>query len=65
MNSSGRKKQIESTQTSTSMGEVWLQFAVKCTYLDRATVQPLYGEYDDIIGMLVNMSRSSNVWSLP
>jgi four helix bundle protein len=45
--------------------QVWLQFAVKCTYLDRATAQQLYGECDDIIGMLVNMSRNSNVWSLP
>jgi four helix bundle protein len=45
--------------------QVWLQFAVKCEYLDRTAAKQLYSEYDAIIGMLVNMSRNPKTWSLP
>ena len=44
--------------------QVWLQFSVKCGYLDRTHGQELYREYDAIIGQLVNMSRRSDEWSL-
>src|SRR5258708_833373 len=44
--------------------QVWLQFSVKCSYLDRTEGAELYREYDAIIGMVVNMSRRSNEWSL-
>ena len=44
--------------------QVWLQFAVKCGYLDRTEGAQLYREYDAVIGMLVNMSRRSDEWSL-
>ena len=35
--------------------QVWLEFAVKCGYLDREQGRLLYAEYDHIIGKLVNM----------
>ncbi len=35
--------------------QVWLEFAVKCNYLDREQGRLLYAEYDHIIGKLVNM----------
>lgn len=35
--------------------QVWLEFAVKCGYLDREQARLLYAEYDHIIGKLVNM----------
>lgn len=35
--------------------QVWLEFAVKCGYLDREQGRALYAEYDHIIGKLVNM----------
>ena len=44
--------------------QVWLQFSVKCGYLERTQGQELYREYDAIIGQLVNMSRRSGEWSL-
>lgn len=45
--------------------QVWLQFSVKSDYLDRTEGKQLYLEYDAVIGMLVNMSRRNNEWSLP
>jgi len=35
--------------------QVWLEFAVKCGYLDREKGRGLYEGYDQIIGKLVNM----------
>ena len=35
--------------------QVWLEFAVKCGYLDREQGRLLCAEYDHIIGKLVNM----------
>ena len=35
--------------------QVWLEFAVKCGFLDREKGRALYEEYDHIIGKLVNM----------
>jgi len=35
--------------------QVWLEFAVKCGYLDREQGRILYAEYDHVIGKLVNM----------
>ena len=35
--------------------QVWLEFAVKCGYLDREKGRSLYDEYDHIIGKLVYM----------
>ena len=44
--------------------QTWLQFAVECEYLPRATARQLYREYDAVIGMLVTMSRNSSQWTL-
>ncbi len=35
--------------------QVWLEFAVKCGYLDREKGRALYEDYDQIIGKLVYM----------
>ena len=45
--------------------QVWLQYSVSCGYLDRLTGKELYKEYDNIIGMLVNMSKNKVDWRLP
>jgi four helix bundle protein len=44
--------------------QVWLQFAVSCGYLEREIGRELYAEYDKIIGMLVNMIKRPDAWSL-
>src|SRR5690349_3815029 len=42
--------------------QVWLQFAVKCNYLDRDLAAKLYLEYDAILKTIVGMIIHSNTW---
>ncbi len=44
--------------------QVWLEFAVKCGYLDRETGKELHESYDNIIGKLVNMGNNPKPWIL-
>src|SRR3954466_5348712 len=44
--------------------QVWIQFAVECGYLDRVSTRRLYSEYDDILGMLVNLINNPTPWLL-
>ena len=43
--------------------QVWLQFAVSCDYVDPGEARALYSEYDDITGMLVNMTNHPGDWT--
>ena len=42
--------------------QVWLQFSVKCTYLDTTVGCELYQEYDDMIATLVGMINHPETW---
>ena len=44
--------------------QTWLQFAVECGYANAETTRVIYGEYDSIIAMLVNMQNHPENWSL-
>jgi four helix bundle protein len=46
----------ESAETQT-----WLEFAVKCGYLEKETGRRLFKAYDEIISMLVTMINNSNL----
>jgi len=41
----------------------WLQFAVKCGYLNRDEGAALYKEYDRLIAMLVKMATNIDDWT--
>jgi 23S rRNA-intervening sequence protein len=43
---------------------VWIEFAVRCGYLDRDTAAMLFKEYDEIIRMLVATPNHPEVWVL-
>ena len=42
----------------------WLDFALKCNYLNENKYQYFYQSYDKIIGMLVNMRLSADRWKV-
>jgi four helix bundle protein len=42
----------------------WLDTALKCKYIDEETHKSLRNEYDNVIGMLVNMRRSALKWDM-
>ncbi|MEW6497487.1 MAG: four helix bundle protein [Cyanobacteriota bacterium] len=42
--------------------QVWIKFAVKCSYLDIDQGRELYGTYNQILSGLVNMINNPNKW---
>jgi four helix bundle protein len=45
--------------------QVWLEFAVKCDYLNRDKIAALYQAYDDILHTIVGMINHPQSWILP
>lgn len=45
--------------------QTWLEFSVRCGYLEKETGRKLFKDYDEIISMLVSMINNSDVWVLP
>lgn len=44
--------------------QVWLEYAYSCGYIDKETFQQLNDCYEHIIGMIVNMIKKSDKWTL-
>jgi len=44
--------------------QVWLKFAVKCSYLDINKGRELYGIYNQVLSGLVNMRNNSDKWTI-
>lgn len=42
--------------------QTWIEFAVKCNYLDVEVGRELYGTYNQVIGSLVNMTNNPTPW---
>src|SRR3954467_2177630 len=45
--------------------QTWLEFAVRCGYLERERAKDLFLEYDDVIAMLVSMIVNAKTWVMP
>jgi four helix bundle protein len=44
--------------------QVWLEFAVCCAYLQADQTRELYQTYDEIIRMIVSMTKHPNLWTI-
>jgi len=44
--------------------QVWLEFGVKCGYLDKTLGNELDNAYDHVLGKLVNMLRRPEQWAI-
>lgn len=42
--------------------QVWLDFALKCSYISNNVYDELFLKYDNIIGKLVTMSQQPEKW---
>lgn len=51
------RRQAEAAETQT-----WIEFAVKCNYLNVELGRELYGSYNQILGGLVNMIANPLPW---
>lgn len=43
--------------------QVWIQFAVRCGYLERGVAGALYQRYNHILATLVGMITHANAWT--
>ena len=55
---------LSDSEAEACESQTWIQFAVECKYLNEKHGRALYTEYDNIIGMLVNMIRDPQSWTL-
>jgi four helix bundle protein len=53
---------LNDSEAEAAETQVWLEFAVKCDYLDSAIARELYTTYDNILGKLVTMIRHPDQW---
>lgn len=53
---------LNDSEAEAAETKTWLEFAVKCDYLDAEAGRALYQTYDHILGKLVNMIRNPSPW---
>ena len=51
--------QAEATET-----QIWLEFSVKCHYLEPEAARNLYRAYDQVLGQLANMVKNASQWTV-
>jgi four helix bundle protein len=56
---------INDAEAEAAETQTWLEFAVRCKYLDRELGKDLFKTYDEVISMLVAMINNSSRWVLP
>lgn len=44
--------------------QTWIEFAVKCGYIDREKAKGLFLQYDEVIAMLASMIMNADKWLL-
>ena len=55
---------LSDVETEAAETQVWLEFAVKCGYLDRNQGRTLYKTYDEVLGTVVGMINHPETWVL-
>ena len=53
---------LSDSESEAAETQVWLEFAVKCGYLDRDRGTPFYQAYEEILRMLVAMINAPQSW---
>ena len=55
---------LSDSESESAETQVWIEFSVKCGYVDRDAATPLYQAYDEVLRMLVAMINRPNDWIL-
>jgi len=53
---------LNDAESEAAETQVWLEFSVKCNYLDTVISRDLDATYDNILGKLVNMIFHPDQW---
>ncbi|MCB9418195.1 MAG: four helix bundle protein [Ardenticatenaceae bacterium] len=56
---------LSDAESEAAETQVWLEFAVKCGYMERDEAVSLYQIYDSILETFVGMNNHSQSWVLP
>ena len=56
---------LSDAESETAETQVWLEFAVKCGYMQRADASNLYQTYDQVFRTLVGMINHPETWIIP
>ncbi len=56
---------LSDTEAEAAETQTWLEFAVKCGYLDTDIGRELYRIYDHMLGKLVSMINNPSPWLMP
>ncbi|HYW71887.1 MAG TPA: four helix bundle protein [Pyrinomonadaceae bacterium] len=56
---------VNDAEAEAAETQTWLEFAVRCKYLNAETGRRLFKTYDEVISMLVAMINASSSWALP
>jgi four helix bundle protein len=57
-------QRLSHSEAEAAETQVWLEFAVKCGYVDREQARALYADYDHMLGKLVNLINHPEPWLL-
>jgi four helix bundle protein len=55
---------LNESESEAAETQNWLDFAYHCKYLDKEKYTELNKDYNDILGMLVNMQKNPEKWSI-
>lgn len=56
---------LNDSESESAETQTWLEFTVRCGYLENEIGRELFKEYDEIISMLVAMINNPAIWILP
>ena len=56
---------LNDAESEAAETQTWIEFAVKCNYLEKQTAELLFREYDKIIAKFVTMINNPSPWILP
>jgi four helix bundle protein len=55
---------LSDSEAEAAETQIWIEFAVKCGYLERDTGKALYETYNQILGKLVSMIKDAPSWTI-
>lgn len=56
------RAKLNDSEAEAAETQTWIEFAVKCNYLDVERGRELYGSYNQILSGLVNMIKNPSPW---
>ncbi len=56
---------LSDSEAEAAETQTWIEFAVKCNYLETEAGRELYGTYNYILGKLVTMINKPSSWLIP